>query len=144
VGTEPSLRQRAHDWSLVFVCALGVYLLSIPLAARIARVLVSALGASASLSLRVLLGALAEGVSRLPWMLLAAVVLASATRLSPRALGAGLPVLCFGLDAAVTAVLGQAPWMLQDPLILGCRLALHALLGVGVALLAARRRRRAG
>ena len=137
-----NLRQAAHDWSLVFAAALGVYLLSTLLAARLARALVAALGASRSLSGRVLLGALAEGVSRLPFMLLAAAALAAATRLAPRALGVGLPLLCFGLDAAVSAVLGQAAWMLLDPLILGCRVAVHVLLGVAVAVLARGRRRR--
>ncbi len=144
MSSEPtSLRQRVHDWSLVFAAAIGVYLLAIPLAARLARAFVGALGASPSLSGRVLLGALAEGASRLPFVLLAALVLGAATRLSPRALGVGLPLLCFALDAAVTAVLGQAAWLLRDPLILACRLAVHLLLGLAAGLLVARRRRRA-
>jgi len=142
VGNESSLRQRVHDLSLVFVGALGVYLLSVLLAGRLAPLAAAALRESSSLAGRVLLGALVEGVSRLPWLLIAAAALASATRLSTRVLAVSLLCFCFALDAAVIAVLGQAGWMLLDPLILGCRVAVHVLLGVAVALLVARRRRR--
>lgn len=143
-GAAPrSVRQAAHDWSLVFVAALGVYLLSILLAARLARALAAAVGVSPSLSGRFLLGALAEGASRLPVLLLAAAALAAATRLGAWAIGVGLALLCFGLDATVSAVLGQAGWMLLDPLVLGGRLGVHALGALASAWLVRRRRRAA-
>jgi hypothetical protein len=145
-GSIPSvsIRRRAHDWGLVFATVVGVYLVSVVLAARLARALAAALGSSPTVVGRVLLGALALDLSKLPALLLGALLTAAATKLGPLALALGLTLGSLALEVAVSAALGQAPWLVADPLVLGCRLLVVGLLAVVVRLVIVRRRRRAG
>jgi hypothetical protein len=136
-------RRPAHDWSLIFCAAVGAYLISVLVATRLSLWLAGVAGSWESTVARVALGVVALDLSKLPGLLLAAVVIGASLRASPWLSASGLVLLIYLLDAAVTALLDQVDWLYAEPVILLCRLAAAAVLAWVTMLVLRRRRPRA-
>jgi hypothetical protein len=138
-----SLRRAAHDWCLLFCGAVAVYLVSAVVAARLGVWLAAAVRSSPSAAARVVLGVVALDLSKAVGLTLAAVLLANVVRLAPLAAAAGLVLLTYALDVAVSLLLQQGSWLVLAPAVLACRVAALALLVALVQFVIRRRRRRA-
>lgn len=141
---EPSpLRRQAHHWSLLFCGAVGSYLISVVLAARLSMWLAEVIRSSPSALARVGLGVVALDLSKAPGLLLVTLVLATAVTLGPRAFALGLILMVYAMELIITLMLGQAAWLFGEPIVLVCRVLAAALLGGMVILILRRRRARA-
>ena len=136
------LRAGARDWALIFFGGLGVYGVSFFLSAQISLAL-SSMASRLALApyARVGLGMVALDLSKAPALVLGALVLALAVRLSPLGLALGLTVMVYLLDLAMALLLHQAPWLWFQPVVLTLRLLSAGLL-CGLVLLTVRWRRR--
>jgi len=117
------LRAGARDGALIFFGALGVFGVSFFLAAQISLVLA---GLASRLELgmwsRVSLGMVALDLSKAPALVLGALVLALAVRLSPLALALTFTAMVYLLDLGLALLMHQAPWLWFEPLVLVLRL----------------------
>ncbi len=134
-------RRHAREWSLVFSGAVGAYLLSIIVTARLSLLLSDAVLGLASTWARVALGMLALDLGKIPGVLLASWLLALISRLSPLAIALGLVLTAYGFDLGVTLLLKQASWLWGHPMVLLCRI-LAAALQVWLAVLTVRWKRK--
>lgn len=134
-------RRPAHDWSLIFCAAVGAYLLSVLVATRLSLWLAGAARSWESPAARVALGVVGLDLSKLPGLLLAAVVIGSSLKARPWISSIGLVLMIYLIDAVVTALLGQIGWLYAEPVILLCRLAAAAAL-TWVTMLVLKRRQR--
>jgi hypothetical protein len=132
-------RRPAHDWSLIFCAAVGTYLLSVLVATRLGLWLADMARSWESQVGRVALGVVGLDLSKLPGLLLAAVVIGSSLRASPWLSSIGLVAMVYLIDLVVSALLGQAGWLYAEPVTLLCRLAAAAVLA-WVTMLVLRRR----
>jgi uncharacterized membrane protein YdcZ (DUF606 family) len=134
-------RRSAHDWSLIFCAAVGTYLISILLATRLSLWLSDAARDWESAAGRVALGVVALELSKLPGLLLAALLLGRALTTRPFAAALGLVVMTYGFEVIVSAILDQTAWLLGPAAVLACRAVAAALLVLLTALVLRRRRR---
>ena len=123
------VRAGARDGALVFFGALGVYGVSFFFAAQISLLLANLatrleLGAWS----RVALGMVALDLSKAPALVLGALVLALAVRLSPLVLALTLTTMVYLMDLALALLKHQAPWLWFQPLVLVLRLVSAGLL----------------
>jgi hypothetical protein len=135
-----SLRRAARDGSLIFCGAVGAYLVSAVLAARLALGLSAVLEASPSVVLRVAVGAVTLDLSKALGLLAAAWFLGPRVGLPPLAGALGLVALTYAVEAGITTLLQQASWLLFEPWIVLCRVALAGLLVMGARWILRRRR----
>ncbi len=133
------LRPLARDLSLLLCGAVGAFLISTWLAARVAVPLATAMGGSSAVA-RVVAGALALDLTKAPGLLAAAWLLGATLTLRPTWTAALLVALGYGLDLAVAALLQQLPWLWTNPSILLSRAAVALLLVWLVRLVVVRRR----
>lgn len=133
----------ARDLSLIFCGALGAYLVSLVVMARVSVPLLPVARSTDAAWVKLALGMVALDLGKVPGLLLVGWLLARATRLTPLASSMGLVLLVYVFDVAVSSLLQQAAWLWTEPLVLVCRLAAVACF---VALLTAltRRLRRPG
>ena len=143
MGKLARLRMAARDGSLVFFGALGVYSVSFLLSAQIS-LLLSSLATRLELApyTRVAMGMVALDLSKAPALVLGALVLALAVRLSPLGLALGLTVMVYLMDLALALLLHQAPWLWFQPVVLILRLVSAGLLCALVLLVVRWRRRK--
>ena len=137
-----SLRRAAHDWCLLFCGGVAVYLVSAIVAARLGVWLATATRSSPSAAARVVLGVVALDLSKAIGLTLAAALLANVLKLTPLVAAAGLVLLTYALDVAVSLLLQQS-WLVLAPAVLACRVAALSLLVALVHLVIRRRRQRA-
>jgi hypothetical protein len=125
------MRALARNAALLLFGAVGAYLLSAVIAARLALLLVDAGGSS--VWLRVLFGVIALDLSKLPGLLLAAWLLAATTKLRPMPSAVALVALTFALEIIIALLLGQHRWLWASAMVLLCRAAAASLLVYAVA-----------
>lgn len=134
-------RQVAHDGGLLFCGAIGAYLLSMLVVRLVGVPLVQAIRDWQSLAARVVLGVLAQDLSRAPVLLAVALAIRGSIHSPPLAAAAALVLLTYGFDLAVAAILGQLGPLYGSLAVVLCRLAAAALL-TWLTFLVFRRRRR--
>ncbi len=127
------LIHRARDISLIFCGALGAYLLSLVVMARLGLLLLDAARASDAAWVKVALGMVALDLGKVPGLLLVGWVMARATRLPTYGNAIGLVLVVYAFDVGVSALLQQAAWLWAEPAVLGCRVAVAAGLVVMLA-----------
>jgi len=136
-----SWHPTARAVSLVFCVGVGAYLLHVALMSPLAVWVASAVRGVESLALRLVLGALVLDLSKAVPLAPAAWLIGRITALPPWAAALGLVLVCFGCDAAISALLQQGPWLWAQPAVLALRLASAALLVWLLGLLVRRARR---
>ena len=136
-------RRTAHDAGLIFCAAVGSYLLSVLAATRLSLWLSGAARDWESAAGRVALGVLALDLSKLPGLLLAALLLGSSLGARPWIAAFGLVALTYLFELIVSAILEQTAWLLGPGAVLLCRAGAAALL-VALTTLVLRWRRPAG
>lgn len=134
------LRQRARDLSLLLCGALGAYLLSVVVTARLGVWLAGLVRHSPTAWDRVALGLVALDLGKLPGLIAAAWLLARATKLPAWGNALGLTLGTYALDVAVSSMLQQWAWLWWSPGVMACRVAAAALL-VWLLIMVTRRRR---
>ncbi len=140
MSTPSPLRRHAHDWSLLFCGAVGTYLLSIILAARLSLWLAEVIRSSPSPVARIGLGMVALELSKAPGLIIVTWVLATAVTLGPRSFTLGLILIVYAFELIMALMLGQAAWLFGEPVVLLCRVLAAALLGWMVILIIRRQR----
>jgi hypothetical protein len=135
-------RRSARDWSLIFCAAVGTYLISVLLATRLSLWLSDAARDWESAAGRVALGLVALDLSKLPGLLLAALILGRALTTKPWAAALGLVAMTFGFEVIIAAILDQTAWLLGPAAVLACRAAAAALLVLLTTLVLRRRQSR--
>lgn len=140
------LIHKGRDLALIFCGALGAYLISLVVMARLGILVLGAARGSDSTWLKLALGMVALDLGKVPGLLLVGWAMARATRLAPWGNALGLVLLVYVFDVAVSVLLQQAGWLWAEPAVLACRVAAAAGM---VALLAwltrwLRRRTRSG
>ena len=138
------LINTARDISLIFCGALGAYLISLVVMARLSVPLTSVAQTTDSAWIKVALGMVALDLGKAPGLLLVGWLLARATRLSPLSFALGLVLVVYAFVVAVSSLLQQAAWLWAEPLVLVCRLAAVVAMVATLAGLTGWRRRTVG
>ena len=138
------LINTARDISLIFCGALGAYLISLVVMARLGIPLTSVARTTDSVWIKVALGMVALDLGKVPGLLLVGWLLARATRLSPLGFALGLVLVVYAFDVAVSSLLQQAAWLWAEPLVLVCRVAAVVAMVAMLVGLTRRRRRTVG
>ena len=137
------LMHKGRDLSLIFCGALGAYLISLVVMARLGILLLGAARGSESTWIKMALGMVALDLGKVPGLLLVGWGMARATRLSSWGNALGLVLMVYGFDVIVSALLQQAAWLWAEPAVLACRVASAAGLVVLLEWLTRRLRLRA-
>ncbi|MCA9668545.1 MAG: hypothetical protein KC503_23295 [Myxococcales bacterium] len=122
------MRQLARNAALILFAALGAYLLSLPLSARLA--LLFAKSALSSPLGAVLLALLALDLSKLPTLLLMGWLFGRGVTLSPASTAAALVATTYALEVGVSLLLDETRWMKSASVLLARAAAMFVLIFV--------------
>ena len=129
------LMNTGRDLSLIFCGALGAYLISLVVVARLSVPMLGVARGTDAAWIKVALGMVALDLGKLPGLLLVGWLLARATRLRPLFYALCLVSVVYAFDVIVSTLLQQAAWLWAEPAVLACRVAAAAgLVGMLVAL----------
>lgn len=138
-----SWRRRTRDFGLLFFGSIGSYFTALLLAAQLSPWLASMAETWTTLVGRLLLGVAALDLSKAPGLLLVAAVIGRGLGARPWIASGLLVAMVYLYELAVSAVLGQLPWLFAEPLVLVLRVAAAVLL-VALTALVLRRVRHTG
>ena len=118
----------ARTAALILLASTGAYLLSLVSVSWLAYRVARGLQDLSHPWLKLLLGVVLLDLGKLVGLLPAAWLIARRIALRPILAAAALVLLCFAIELAVMATIGQADWVLQTPAILATRCCVAALM----------------